>query len=74
MAKRRKTGGPLIAARLEEFGWKPTELAEKLGVPDGTVSRWISEARSPSLSMGVELAKVLGVEVADLIPSKRTAA
>lgn len=67
MGKRRPVGGELIAERLEAMGWSQSRLAVMFDVSDGTVSRWISGARVPSLRRAVEIAAVLGVDVADLV-------
>ena len=67
MGKRRPVGGELIAERLEAMGWSQSRLAVVFDVSDGTVSRWISGARVPSLRRAVEIAAVLGVDVADLV-------
>lgn len=73
MGKAQKlTGGALIAARLEEFGWTQHRLAETVDVHDGTVSRWISGACGLSGPMLLKVADALGVDASDLIETKRT--
>jgi len=42
-------------------------LAEQLGKTNMTVSRWVQNKSQPSLEQLVEIAKVLQVEVKDLI-------
>ena len=57
----------LVLPRLEELGWTRHRLAEVLGVPDGTVSRYISEEREPVLKVAVKIADALGLDVRDLV-------
>lgn len=64
---RKLTGGALIAARLEETGRSAHWLAEVLGKPDGTVSRYISGEREPRLAVAVQIADALDVDVRDLV-------
>ncbi len=42
-------------------------LAEQLGVTDMTVSRWSTNKVQPSVSQLVEIAKLLEVDIKDLI-------
>lgn len=42
-------------------------LAQTIGKNDATVSRWCSNATQPSLEMLVLIAKVLGVDVRELL-------
>jgi putative transcriptional regulator len=42
-------------------------LAEKLGKTDATVSKWCSNKMQPSLETLVEVAKVLDVDVSELL-------
>ena len=42
-------------------------LAEKLGKTDATVSKWCSNKMQPSLETLVEIAKVLDVDVSELL-------
>ena len=44
-------------------------LAKELGVSDITVSRWTTNKIQPSMSQFVEIAKLLKVEINDLIES-----
>lgn len=63
MAKSRKvTGGELLDERLSELGWKPVDLARKLGVSEGAVSRWFSGKRTPSLEMAFRLENEIGLD------------
>lgn len=45
-------------------------LAEKLGVTDMTVSRWTTNKIQPSVSQLMTIAKVLEVDIKDLIESR----
>lgn len=51
--------GELIAERRNDRGWKQEQLAGGLGVTQGTVSRWESGERYPSIEMLKKLARVL---------------
>lgn len=42
-------------------------LADKLGVSEMTVSRWVTNRYQPSMSQFVEISKILGVDIKDLI-------
>jgi putative transcriptional regulator len=42
-------------------------LAEKLGKTDATISKWCSNKMQPSLETLVEIAKVLDVDVSELL-------
>lgn len=46
---------------LADKGWTQRRLARELGVSRGTVSRWLSGARTPSLRMAVRVHELLGV-------------
>lgn len=54
---------------LVEQGRTNKWLAEKLGKNTATVSRWCTNDIQPSLETLVEIAKVLGVDVRDLLVS-----
>ena len=42
-------------------------LAEQLGVTDITVSRWTTDKNQPSVSQLIEVAKLLKVDINDLL-------
>lgn len=42
-------------------------LAEQLGVTDMTISRWVINKIQPSMSQFIDISKVLGVNLQDLI-------
>lgn len=46
-------------------------LAEQLGKDPATVSKWCTNTTQPGLETLIEIAKLLDVEVADLIRSQR---
>ena len=46
-------------------------IAEQLGVSACTVSRWVSNTAQPNLSTLNDIAKLLGVDVKDLINSEK---
>lgn len=62
-----------FAARLRELrvkaGLSQVELAERLNVPQSTVSRWETAANAPPLNLAPTLAKVLKLKkTKDLFP------
>lgn len=52
---------------LAEKKIKNKELAELLGKDQGTVSKWCTNTAQPSLENLVEIAKVLKIDVSELI-------
>jgi len=62
--------GKLIAGRMRELEMRPHDLAEVIGMPDATVSRWISGKRTPQLYNAISTLKALGlvdIKVKDLL-------
>ncbi len=59
----------LIKEILEEKGIKQTWLAEKLGKSYNMVNGYVQNRRQPSLESLNEIAKILEVDVKDLIQS-----
>ena len=55
---------------LDEKGIKQTWLAERLGKSFSIVNAYVCNRRQPSLGLLFELAKILGVDVKDLIDNK----
>lgn len=53
--------GRRLAAARERAKLGVNELNDRLGVSSGTVSKWISNARNPSLEHIEQLARILGV-------------
>ena len=56
-----------IKVALVEKGKTNKWLAEQVGKDPATVSKWCTNAAQPSLEMLLQVAKVLEVEVKDLI-------
>lgn len=56
-----------IKVMLAEKGRTNKWLAEQLGKDPATVSKWCTNAAQPSLEMLLQVAKVLEVEIKDLI-------
>ena len=54
--------------QLTQREWRAAELARRLGVPSGTVSRWLSGERQPTPRSCDRLAAILGID-ADLVLS-----
>jgi transcriptional regulator with XRE-family HTH domain len=55
-----------LRAQLRRRGWNAAELARRLQVPSGTISRWLTGERQPSSRSCDRLADVLGVDL-DLV-------
>ncbi len=47
-------------------------LATQLGITDMTVSRWCTNKNQPSISILIEIAKLLNVDIKDLIEDSDT--
>lgn len=56
-----------IKAVLAEKGMSNKELAEKLGVTEGTVSTWARNFKQPRVETLFDIAKCLKVEPGDLL-------
>jgi predicted transcriptional regulator len=55
---------------MRELEMRPHDLAEIIGMPDATVSRWISGQRTPQLYNAISTLKALGlvdIKVKDLL-------
>jgi len=57
--------GENINRQISISGFKQTEIAEKLNVTAGTVSRWVSGGRIPTAKNLIELANILNVDVVE---------
>jgi transcriptional regulator with XRE-family HTH domain len=55
-----------LRGQLRRRGWNAAELARRLHVPSGTISRWMTGERQPSSRSCDLLADVLGVDL-DLV-------
>ena len=56
-----------IKDALAEKGKSNRWLAEKLGKSSGSVSKWCANKIQPSPETLVEIAKILGIEVSELV-------
>ncbi len=54
---------------LEEKGIKQTWLAEKLGKSYPIINGYVQNRKQPSLEVLFDIAKILGVDIKDLIKS-----
>ena len=52
---------------LKKRGWNQKEAAERLGVSQANISRWLSGEREPGLTALVQIAYGLGVTVDELL-------
>lgn len=59
--------GERIKAAMELNGWTQRELANKLGVTQVTISRYITGLREPKIPTIMKLSKALGVTISYLI-------
>lgn len=55
----------------EDKGIKQTWLAEKIGKSFSQTNAFVCNRRQPSLKLLFEIAKILGVDLKDLIDSKK---
>lgn len=51
-----------VRSELRRLQWQPADLARRLDVPNGTVSRWLSGGRRPSSESALRIADVLGAD------------
>ncbi len=63
--------GKFIGEIRKEKNMKQSELAEKIGVTNKTVSRWETGKYMPDLSLFTEISKVLGVTINELLYGER---
>lgn len=59
--------GKLIAKRRKNRGLTQSQLAEKLGVSNKTVSKWETGAGLPDISLLIDLADALNISIDDLL-------
>lgn len=55
-----------IRALVEASPYKPADIARLIDVDKSAVSRWISGERTPTMQNLIDLADLLGVEMAEL--------
>lgn len=55
----------------KEKNMKQSELAERLGVTNKTVSRWEIGKYMPDLSVFTEISKILGITINELLEEER---
>ena len=56
-----------LKAVLADAGQTNKWLAEQLGKDPATVSKWVTNVSQPSLELLLQMAKILNVEIQDLI-------
>lgn len=56
-----------IEGQLRRRDWKPADLAHALGMPSGTVSRWLDGSRQPESTSCERIADVLFAEPDDVL-------
>ena len=56
-----------IKVILAEKNLQNKRLSEQLGVGQATVSKWVTNSTQPSLDMLIKIAKVLKVDLNDLV-------
>lgn len=59
--------GSFISEKRKEHGMTQAQLAEKLGITDRAVSKWETGKSLPDASIMLELCKMLGITVNDLL-------
>lgn len=63
--------GKFIGEIRKEKNMKQSELAERLGVTNKTVSRWETGKYMPDLSLFTEISKILDVTINELLQGER---
>ena len=63
--------GKFIASRRKELGLTQQNLADKLFVTDKAISKWERGLSLPDVSLLGELAKILEVDIADVLDGKK---
>lgn len=63
--------GKFIGEIRKEKNMKQSELAERLGVTNKTVSRWETGKYMPDLSLFAEISKILDVTINELLQGER---
>lgn len=58
----------LVKARMKEVGITQYDLAEKMGIAQGTVARYLNKKREPSIETIAEMMKVVRLESMTLTP------
>lgn len=57
----------LIKQKMQDMNMNNKQLAEKMGVHDGTISNWFRYFRTPTLSHVVGICKILDLNIDDVI-------
>ena len=63
--------GDFISECRKEKGLTQTQLAEKIGVSDKSVSRWENGRTMPDMSLYEPLCKELGINISELLYAKK---
>ena len=58
----------LVKARMKEVGITQYDLAEKMGIAQGTVARYLNKKREPSIETIAEMMKIVELESMTLTP------
>ncbi len=58
-----RTFGEWLGLQLDRREWSGADLARRLGVANGNVSRWLRDERKPSSATVDRIADVLGIDV-----------
>ena len=64
---KKSLGREALGAYLRKSHMTSAELAERLGVTPGAVSRWVNGSRAPDLSMAHRLERELGIKAEEWI-------
>ena len=65
--------GKFIAEKRKENGLTQLQLAERLGITDRAVSKWENGKTMPDSSIMLELCKILGISVTELLSGEELA-
>ena len=63
--------GSFISDCRKEKGLTQTQLAERLGVSDKSISRWENGKTMPDLSLYEPLCEVLGIQISELLYARK---
>lgn len=67
-----RTFAQSLAALLDKSGWTQKQAAEKFGVSQANVSRWLNGGHEPSFEMLIQIASALGVSLDELAGTPAT--
>jgi len=61
-------GGQAIRTAREAMGWSQDDLAARMGISRSAIAQWETSRAAPATNRVAELAELLGLEPADVLP------